>query len=345
MRKQLFNQCRLTLTLSIPKNTRLIVAEKPEGEKKTGEQQVTLPVKANGRAYLPGSSLKGVLRSRAEFIANTLNDDVGACHLFDPQPREPVADLAELRRAPCGHRLALRVRHGERAGNPLPEPARYRDACPICRLFGHTLWAGRLRVSDFAAVGQSQEQKHPHIAVDRFTSGVDGGKFFQVSYLTDATFRGEITIDNFSLWQLGLLGLLLRDLKVGLITIGHKRTSGAGRVNIDDAALEFRTIVASTRLADGELWGISRYLDDAANHDYGYTDEPPPITNLPGLTWQRGMPWDKATLPRGSHDSLWNLLRPVAAKHLQSFRFAAEMQPAAVNELLAELQPARETIP
>lgn len=89
MRKQLFNECRLTIDLKVPPETRLIVAaadrEKQQKPGQNEESGITVPVldrKENGRPYLPGSSVKGVFRSRAEYIANLINDSLGTCHLL-----------------------------------------------------------------------------------------------------------------------------------------------------------------------------------------------------------------------------------------------------------------------
>src|SRR4051794_12042452 len=86
-------------------------------------------VRTVGRVFIPGSSLKGVVRAQAEKIARSLQPKVGpgrgACNPLDP-------------RASCGGRLEREPR----------TDLRYAEACAACRLFGSTAVAGRVRFGD-----------------------------------------------------------------------------------------------------------------------------------------------------------------------------------------------------
>lgn len=235
---------------------------------------------------------------------------------------------------PCGHRLSVRVKAAEELGQPLPESIRYRDACPACQLFGHTLWAGRLGVTDFTLTDDSKPAlpEYPHIAVDRITSGVADNKLFQMRYVTNATFRGVITVENFSLWQLGWLGFLIQDLRDGLIAIGHKRTSGVGRVKLVGLNVELRSIYQPTH---GEVWGIGRYLSANACRIYGYDGETQSMS-VGGLTWIRkpASIWYMAR-PRGQDRfTILNDAGRLTNQRLHDFAFTSEMLPEAINALL-----------
>lgn len=350
MRKQLVNEIRLAITLHVPEGARLIVAESVRDKRRREgrDVEITVPVRDrndSGRPYLPGSSLKGVLRSRAEYIANSLNGSLGTCHLFAPQLRRHVDEetLLAYRRMPCGHRMSLRVADGERRGQPLPETARYRDACPACQLFGHTLLAGRISVTDFSAIDEPKTSENPHIAVDRITSGVAADKLFQMEYVTGTRFKGAVTVQNFSLWQLGWLGFLVKDLRAGLITVGHKRTSGAGRIDLDDLTIELRSIAGNSRPADGEVWGAANYLDDATRQAYGY-DSAADVMGVNGLAWSRdaGSIWYVARPEGKMRNELLYGAGALAAQRLREFNFAAEMQPEALNRLVPASTPVEE---
>ncbi len=88
--------------------------------------------------YLPGSSLKGTLRSYAEKVARTLGEERGA-H-FPPFSCNPLGSSAHRGRDDyyCGKYLDKK---GDQAD-------KHRLACPICRTFGHTSLASHLRLSD-----------------------------------------------------------------------------------------------------------------------------------------------------------------------------------------------------
>ena len=99
-------------------------------------------VRTVGQVFIPGSSLKGVVRAHAEKIARTLQPEVGpgrgACNPLDP-------------RASCGGRLERDHR----------SDTRYAESCFACRLFGNTAVAGRVRRLLAMADKRAQERGIP----------------------------------------------------------------------------------------------------------------------------------------------------------------------------------------
>jgi CRISPR/Cas system CSM-associated protein Csm3 (group 7 of RAMP superfamily) len=158
-------------------------------------------VDEHGRALLPGSSVKGVLRAQAErswrTVHGTLDDPAtaGAC--------------------------------------------RYRN--PIEWRFGTTGWKGVLEVSDFREPpgGASDDRGRPveqeFVAIDRFTGGVAGDKKFKARLFEAPLLEGELVLrprgdgDAQHLRPaLGLMALVLRDLVEGDLAFGQGVTNGMG---------------------------------------------------------------------------------------------------------------------
>jgi CRISPR-associated RAMP protein (TIGR02581 family) len=232
MLKQLVNECVIELHI-IPEGPILI---KSGIATISGPDMAFVKVWRNGveEVYLPGSSLKGVLRSHAERIARTLNERA-AC---DPFAKEGPATF-------CGHCFEA-IKHGKKdipdhlKPYELPEPTRqpnelnqrvYADSCPICRLFGSTWYAGRLATADAYAVGTPPKpQPRDGVGIDRFTGGAASGVKFDLEVVTEGRFATTLHLRNFELWQLGLLGFLLQDLKDGLLRIGASKSRGLGKV-------------------------------------------------------------------------------------------------------------------
>ena len=338
MRKMLLNECRLNLRLVIPPTERLLVIEAERKEQQIkGDKavQVTRPVRDNGRLYLPGSSIKGVLRSRAEYIANLLNgQNLGACHLFDPffDKQQPEDALEKYRRMACGHRFALR--QASAGPDPLTPPQQYRDACPACQLFGHTFGAGRLRVTDFTPISPEKTFEQSHIAVDRITGGVGEdqkgkGKLYRNTYVTDTSFQGQIVVENFSLWQLGWLGMLLRDLQDGLLGIGHKQSSGAGQVKVEGATVTLRVLSVAAPAPD-RILGIGSSLNAPLRDEYGYREE---VGVIDPLRWMRQGIWQEAHLTDKPLKNLWEALHPFTVAHLSQFAYRAAMTIGYLNQI------------
>ncbi len=255
MLKQLINECLVTLHVS------------PEGPVlvKSGTATVKGPDMAfvntfrnnTRQVYLPGSSLKGILRSHAERIARTLRM---------PSACDPFTDMEKAAGEPerseviyCGERFKQReswrndrkkyeklhaeevqfeaVRQGKAPGE-LPGPVKglgngllYAESCPICRLFGSTHYGGRLATTDGYAVGTPPKpEARDGVGIDRFTGGASKGAKFDLEVLTSGTFHTTLHLRNFELWQLGLVGFLLQDLKDGFIRVGMGKSRGLGKV-------------------------------------------------------------------------------------------------------------------
>ena len=118
MRKLLLNECHVTLELRLPPDSRMLVAESRPERRGAEEREVTVAVQENGRPYLPGSSLKGVFRNRAEYIGNVIKrNGVGACHLFSgPLPEQ--GSSADVRLS-CGERFRVRINAADRRQHEL----------------------------------------------------------------------------------------------------------------------------------------------------------------------------------------------------------------------------------
>ncbi|MCG3158199.1 MAG: hypothetical protein DKINENOH_04840 [bacterium] len=217
MFKRLLNECTINLTLR-PEGALLI---KSGLAQLSGVDMAWVTVPRNGKreVYLPGSSLKGTIRSHAERIARTVNP-LAACDPF------------EKRKMP-GRACAFALEEKRRNENvrDLPTSTVYANSCPICRLFGNTFIMGRLATADAYAVGEAPEpQQRDGVGIDRFTGGASRGAKFELEVITGGTFATKLHLQNFELWQLGLIGFVLQDLEEGLVRMGSGKSRGLGKV-------------------------------------------------------------------------------------------------------------------
>ena len=221
MHKLLLNDCRLTATLS----TRSPLLVRSAVETISGpEVGVVLTVRDGmDQPYLPGSTLKGALRSQAGRIARTLRPDSGC---------NPVDERGPLRF--CGRRLEERERESGR-GERQPvgtAMAYYRDSCALCKIFGNTFLASRLFVGD----GYLQPDVVPAlvrrdgVGIDRFSGSASLRSRYELEAVADVTFDLQLRLTNFEVWQLGLITLALRDLLDGQLPLGSGKSHGLGQV-------------------------------------------------------------------------------------------------------------------
>jgi CRISPR-associated RAMP protein (TIGR02581 family) len=249
MLKQLVNECVITLHIK-PDGPILI---KSGSATVTGPDMAFVQVFRNGewQPYLPGSSLKGVLRSHAECIARTLKPD-SACNPFEG----------------CGREMDRR--------DPATPQEAYRRSCPICRLFGSTHYGGRLATTDAYAVGTPPcPQQRDGVGIDRFTGGSYQGAKFDLEVIVGGTFETKLHLRNYELWQLGLMSFVLQDMADGLIRIGSGKSRGLGHVVGEIKRIEVHTLgLRAPRPANGQLalQGAGALFDGAT--EYGMVVEP-----------------------------------------------------------------------
>lgn len=182
--------------------------------------------------FIPGSSVKGVIRSYAEKICRSLRESpVPVCLPYLDPGREQNGEQGQ---AACGLRIKDFLKHTNKEA--LPTPDVYRISCPACRTFGSHYFIGRFATSDgylteaFRQSGRALLETRDGVAIDRLTGGPAGSAKYDLEVLTKGEFGTRIEIHNFERWQLGLLGLVLRDMQEGLVRIGMGKSRGLGRI-------------------------------------------------------------------------------------------------------------------
>jgi CRISPR/Cas system CSM-associated protein Csm3 (group 7 of RAMP superfamily) len=204
--------------------------------------------KKGARAVLPGSSLRGVLRSQAERIARTLatfaawdgpTDSVARQqHFFRTCPAcNPLTTRTDDCVASCNSFIKTTLSKAERS--KLERKGPDDKLCMACRLFGSPWNGSRLRVEDAPLRDDTTTEYKvmDFLAIDRFTGGgLDGAKFDAV-VLWKPNFSVRLFLDNPQPWELGWLVLVLRDLDEGLAAVGFGRAKGFGQCTIEDRKL------------------------------------------------------------------------------------------------------------
>jgi CRISPR-associated RAMP protein (TIGR02581 family) len=209
----------------------------------TGEQVAPgasdLPVvkDAVGRPFVPGSSLKGVLRSYAERLVNSLMpvapDDVDrlrntctSCILHTESRfclstyqkyRDDFSRKRERDEFPSDHAMTDWIRQ---------------HTCAVCQFFGSPYLAGRVWVKDAFMTGAAPSLEVRHgVAIDRDRRAAAALLLFDVEVVPPtSTFCVEIRVENADHAELGLLFLILDQLQDGALRLGGRGTAGMGRV-------------------------------------------------------------------------------------------------------------------
>lgn len=174
--------------------------------------------------YLPGSSLKGVIRAQAERILAT---EIG------PEAAEDPFDQQTKRR-----------KEAEAAKKTQDTSRVYAVSCAADRLFGSTVIAGRFVVRDAYPTSETLDAANRteirySVAIDRAKQSVQHGPFDQEA-VTGGRFTFHATLENFELWMLALILQVLRDIDQGFVQVGHAKTRGYGTVHLLSPVLHLR---------------------------------------------------------------------------------------------------------
>jgi CRISPR-associated protein Csm3 len=202
----------------------------------------------DGKPFIPGSSIKGVVRFQAERILRSLNrqPDLWACNPFESQfkghdelnQRCVPASCSQWRRNHNGARC-------EQCWECLTETSRknqgevelsrrvFEKSCTACRLFGSPWFASRLSFKDAILINWDElliaTQIRDGVAIDRDLGAARSrAKYDFEVVVPGACFEVEILAENLEDWEIGFLLAVLRLWQEGNLAIGGKTTRGPG---------------------------------------------------------------------------------------------------------------------
>lgn len=230
------------------------------------------------QVYLPGSSLKGVVRSHVEKICRTLHPEPPVvCNPFLKMRDTAKPDYSDVF---CGDKFERRGKQGD-----LSTAQAYADSCPVCRLFGSTAFIGRVSIGDGYLDNDAPDPRPTElrdgVGIDRLTGGAFSRALFNLEAVSSGVeFYANVQVRNFEAWQLGMLLVAAQDMADGLVRIGSGRSRGMGGVKAD---IDSVTVSYIGRLADkpaNEVWGLGRFLGAAS--PYGaFADDVLTVANAP----------------------------------------------------------------
>ena len=233
------------------------------GSGKEGETMSDLGVvlDPNGNPVLPGSSLKGKLRSTCETLSHALG--LSACMLnHDASGISCTSDVNYY------HEIRESYRQACEQGTQTRQDWIDDNTCDVCKLFGSPVQAGRLSLTDGALKDSvSVVQVRDGVVIDRDSqTAVDGLKYDYEVIPSSSQFELCIELENPTDSDLALLGAALFEWHAGS-SIGGFTSRGLGRfrlkdiklsgVDMADSAQRIRFLTGTTpetRFSDLENW-------------------------------------------------------------------------------------------
>lgn len=204
---------------------------------------------------IPGTSFKGVFRSRAEEKLTS------ACNLFS--------------RDNCGSEIKKIEKELKKKLNG---KERYEKSCPVCKVFGSTALKSRVQFSDAYPISGFKIGKRSAVAIDRITGASKGGALFDFEYVEYCNFKANIKFKNFYKWHIKLITDIFKDINDGFVTFGGLTSKGFGRMKVNNVNLLVRYYDKSKKnesyKEDGlyiykKIDGLEHILKLLSNVEYG----------------------------------------------------------------------------
>jgi CRISPR/Cas system CSM-associated protein Csm3 (group 7 of RAMP superfamily) len=270
------NQIRLDLSLT-PRAPLLIRSGRKGADPTRPELECVRTAWGGARSvYIPGSSLKGVMRSHAERLLLS----------------------AEVKITPTFRRSSAFNQWSD--GESV-----YAGTSPLGRTFGSLHLKGHVAVSDllpgrFDPEGSAERdlqitlanavEQRNGVAIDRLLGSAATKALFDQELVVQGRFDGQIVMRNVQLYQLALVLLVLRDLDEGYVQLGSGTTRGNGWVEA-----RVQRLVIESRRGGGKA-GVLRGAGDLWKEGKPYQLFAGDSVALPaGLEPRKQMVWDQLT--------------------------------------------------
>jgi len=175
--------------------------------------------------FVPGSSLRGVMRSTVERVTRSLGAGPRCCILFEDASDECWAGNDRLRTK------FETAKARERTGF-LRSDEFY--LCPVCRLFGSTLMAAQLKVSDARFEAAPKLVRRDGVGIDRDTETARP----KIKYDFEVAEPGgedalefTLQLENSGSDEMALVYILLKEMERGF-AVGGKKSCGLGTLTL-----------------------------------------------------------------------------------------------------------------
>ena len=231
---------------------------------KAGDQPQSMSdspiIKVGGEPVIPGSSLKGALRSSLEALLSAKGTLVCVPSTAIPNhitrrkyQGEPESEIEKRR-----------VEYLRQLGRKSPCTPNAADICPVCLIFGTV--GGNQGLSGSAVFLDARLPKdsyspemvpeRTHVAITRDTRSQSGGALVTTETVdAGVKFAGAIRLINPEAWQVGAILQAIEWLRQ--LGIGSKKTAGYGQLQIDVRSIERKTLTGgkwqSTALTQDEF--------------------------------------------------------------------------------------------
>lgn len=182
----------------------------------------------NGIPFIPGSSLRGALRSTIERITASIG--LKPCLQIKGNPCVTTSDklMEEFKKMDASNIPTF-----------LSDP---KKVCPVCQVFGSTVVASKLKITDLplSDARSFKVSVRDGVAIDRDTeTAKDGAKFDFESVSKDIRFKFELIGENLIKRDLALLAIGIQEMMIGNFWLGGNTARGLGKCQLENLDIKY----------------------------------------------------------------------------------------------------------
>lgn len=171
----------------------------------------------NGVPFIPGSSLKGLLRTASERALHLLSFERDACFLVQggcsPHKQEVVKEIAK---SGDEQKLFTTI---------------YEQLCPVCQTYGGGSISSKVKFQHVFFDEHILPRVRTSNKINRETGAASDGALFSYEYIQPKqTFKIVIEAENMTSDNLKVLALAIAQLQQNTIRFGGKQAKGLGQV-------------------------------------------------------------------------------------------------------------------
>lgn len=176
---------------------------------------------SNGLPVIPGSSIKGVVRSNFEAVMRSVGKRV--CDCFDGNDENCITtNSLEKINATDESQLTKAKRA-------------YEESCEVCKLFGGRGTASKLQFKDCNFIGEKCIYEYRDgVGIDRKTGAAETGVKYNFEIIPKGSkFNFVLIAENLDESQKKYLDYIIRTLESGELSVGGKTSRGLGRISLE----------------------------------------------------------------------------------------------------------------
>lgn len=200
---------------------------------------------ANNNPFIPGTSLKGVLRSFMErLLAAGIFEEFHSCNIVVDKEQEYCIcneDIKNIKNDPENYLKDNNRKYDDIDFTNKDEAIAkiiYREQCDVCKLFGGHGFSSKIKIADSKLISRAIIQTRDGVAIDRDTlTAADGKKYDFECVEPGASFSFNMTVDNLEDKYKELLKIIISILENGELYIGGKTSAGLGNICLEDVKI------------------------------------------------------------------------------------------------------------